>query len=59
MRRGEEGAAEEGVTLRTIQSQFVEVGDVIFLREGEQVRLAAALSPPFPFSSAVVLLKLL
>ena len=35
MRRGEGEA--EGVTLQTIQSQFVEVGDVILLREGEQV----------------------
>ena len=32
-RRGE----EVDVKLQTIQSQFVEVGDVIFLREDEQV----------------------
>ena len=48
MRRGEDDA--ERVTLQTIQSQFVEVGDVIFLREDEQVENCPPLpSTVFPF----------
>ena len=42
MRSGvEEGGGDQDqrATLQTIQSQYVEVGDVIFLREGDQVRV--------------------